>query len=185
MTDDVTVAVHADVSEFQRALEGLTPLAAEFGAQLTNALKSAVVSGRSLEEVLRQIGLSLAGSALNRALQPLQTLATTFFTGLFSGIGGQAAGAAAPLPFAAPAMAAAPSFLDAGSLGGGRGMNSSAGTSGRDARAPQALTMSADPSSRVSIVFNVTTADATSFRKSEAQVTGMLARAVSRGARSL
>ena len=45
--------------------------------------------------------------------------------------------------------------------------------------------MSADPSSRVSIVFNVTTADAASFRKSEAQVTGMLARAVSRGARSL
>lgn len=184
MTDDVTVAVHADVSEFQRALEGLTPLAAEFGAQLTNALKSAVVSGRSLEEVLRQIGLSLAGSALNRALQPLQTLATTFFTGLFGGIGGQAAGAAAPLPFAAPAMAAAPSFLDAGSLGGGRGM-SVAGVPGRDVRAPQALTMSADPSSRVSIVFNVTTTDAASFRKSEAQVTGMLARAVSRGARSL
>ena len=184
MTDDVTVAVHADVSEFQRALEGLTPLAAEFGAQLTNALKSAVVSGRSLEEVLRQIGLSLAGSALNRALQPLQTLATTFFTGLFGGIGGQAADAAAPLPFAAPAVAAAPSFLDAGSLGGGRGM-SVAGVPGRDVRAPQALTMSADPSSRVSIVFNVTTTDAASFRKSEAQVTGMLARAVSRGARSL
>ena len=184
MTDDVTVAVHADVSEFQRALEGLTPLAAEFGAQLTNALKSAVVSGRSLEEVLRQIGLSLAGSALNRALQPLQTLATTFFTGLFGGIGGQAAGAAAPLPFAAPAMAAAPSFLDARSLGGGRGM-SAAGVPGRDARAPHALMMPADPSSRISIVFNVTTADAASFRKSEAQVTGMLARAVSRGARSL
>ncbi|MCO5056926.1 MAG: phage tail tape measure protein, partial [Rhizobiaceae bacterium] len=110
--------------------------------------------------------------------------ATTFFTGLFGGIGGQAAGAAAPLPFAAPAMAAAPSFLDAGSLGGARGM-SAAGAPGRDARAPQALMMSADPPSRASIVFNVTTADATSFRKSEAQVTGMLARAVSRGARSL
>lgn len=184
MTDDVMVAVHADVSEFQRALEGLTPLAAEFGAQLTNALKSAVVSGRSLEEVLRQIGLSLAGSALNRALQPLQTLATTFFTGLFSGIGGQAASAAAPLPFAASAMAAAPSFLDAGSLGGARGMSAPAGAPERDVPL-SAVTTRSDPSSRVSIVFNVTTADAASFRKSEAQVTGMLARAVSRGARSL
>jgi phage-related minor tail protein len=37
----------------------------------------------------------------------------------------------------------------------------------------------------VNIVFNVTTQDAASFRKSEAQVTGMLARAVSRGARTL
>ena len=33
----------------------------------------------------------------------------------------------------------------------------------------------------VNVVFNVTTQDAASFRKSEAQVTGMLARAVSRG----
>ena len=37
----------------------------------------------------------------------------------------------------------------------------------------------------VSVVFNVSTPDASSFRKSEAQVTGMLARAVSRGTRSL
>ena len=37
----------------------------------------------------------------------------------------------------------------------------------------------------VNVVFNVTTQDAASFRKSEAQVTGMLARAVSRGARTL
>jgi lambda family phage tail tape measure protein len=37
----------------------------------------------------------------------------------------------------------------------------------------------------VNVVFNVTTSDAASFRKSEAQITGMLARAVSRGARTL
>jgi phage-related minor tail protein len=37
----------------------------------------------------------------------------------------------------------------------------------------------------VNVVFNVTATDAASFRKSEAQVTGMLARAVARGARSL
>jgi len=37
----------------------------------------------------------------------------------------------------------------------------------------------------VNIVFNVTTPDVSSFRKSEAQVTGMLARAVTRGTRTL
>jgi hypothetical protein len=36
----------------------------------------------------------------------------------------------------------------------------------------------------VNVVFNVTTQDAQSFRRSEAQVTGMLARAVSRGSRT-
>ena len=35
----------------------------------------------------------------------------------------------------------------------------------------------------INVVFNVTATDAASFRKSEAQVSGMLARAVSRGAR--
>jgi len=37
----------------------------------------------------------------------------------------------------------------------------------------------------VNVVFNVSTPDAASFRKSEAQVTGMLARAVTRGTRTL
>jgi phage-related minor tail protein len=36
----------------------------------------------------------------------------------------------------------------------------------------------------VNVVFNVTAQDAASFRKSEAQITGMLARAVSRGTRT-
>ena len=37
----------------------------------------------------------------------------------------------------------------------------------------------------IAVTFNVTTADAESFRKSEAQVTAMLARAVARGRRGL
>ena len=37
----------------------------------------------------------------------------------------------------------------------------------------------------VNVVFNVTATDAASFRKSEAQITGMLARAVSRGTRTM
>jgi phage-related minor tail protein len=36
----------------------------------------------------------------------------------------------------------------------------------------------------VQVVFNVSTPDATSFRKSEAQLTGMLARAARKGART-
>jgi phage-related minor tail protein len=39
-------------------------------------------------------------------------------------------------------------------------------------------------STPVNVVFNVTAQDAASFRKSEAQITGMLARAVSRGTRT-
>ena len=37
----------------------------------------------------------------------------------------------------------------------------------------------------VQVTFNITTSDAGSFRKSEAQVTAMLARAVQRGGRGL
>jgi hypothetical protein len=37
----------------------------------------------------------------------------------------------------------------------------------------------------MSVIFNVSTPDAASFRKSEAQLTGMLARAVARGTRAL
>ncbi len=54
------------------------------------------------------------------------------------------------------------------------------------ARGPDGrLGVSAGGRAPVHIVFNVTTPDAAGFRKSEAQITGMLARAVARGARRL
>lgn len=198
MDEDVTVSVRADLTEFRRALGELAPLANDFGAQLTGALRSAVFSGRSLEQVLRQIGLNLAGMALNRALQPLQTLFSTFLTGIFGGSTAAAMPGGAALAPHAPASpphrqgAATAQFGISPPFGFDRAMLDRIRSRSPQTAPPPAPRAAsgidgAVPTAQhhLSVVFNVSTPDAASFRKSEAQLTGMLARAVARGSRSI
>ncbi len=190
MAEDVTVAIHADVAPFQAALENLGKLSERFGAQLTGALKGAAVSGRDLDDVLRRIGLNLAGMALQQGLKPLQSLAGSLFSGLLSGLTGVApfAKGGVPggiMPFADGGVVSTPSYFSLGSQVG------LMGEAGPEAilplrRGPDGSlgVASAGQPAPVNVVFNVTAQDASSFRKSEAQITGMLARAVSRGTRT-
>jgi len=176
MDENVTVRIEADTAPFVAALDELQQLSQGFGRQLTGALQGAVVSGRSLEDVLRRLALNLAGMALSQGLRPLQ--------GLFSSLFGQLLGGVTP--FAKGGVVASPTYFG---TSGGLGLMGEAGAEailplarGADGRLGVAGGGGAAP---VHVVFNVTTPDAPSFRKSEAQVTGMLARAVSRGTRSL
>jgi len=190
MAEDVTVRISADTQPFQDALQNLEKLSASFGSQLTGALKSAVVSGKDLDEILRRIGLNLAGLALEQGLKPLQSLAGGLVSSLLGGLSGLLpfAKGGVPghvVPFASGGVISSPSYFPVGRNVGVMG------EAGPEAILP--LQRSADGrlgvatnggGSSVNVVFNVTTQDASSFRKSEAQVTGLLARAVSRGART-
>jgi lambda family phage tail tape measure protein len=194
MAEDVTVTITADTAPFQNALEGLQKMSDRFGAQLTGALKSAAIQGRELDDVLRRVALNLAGMVLEQGLKPLQTLAAAKFSALLGGISGAlpfanggVVGNAGVVPFASGGVISSPSYFP---LGKNIGL---AGEAGPEAILP--LQRSADGklgvaaagagSTPVNVVFNVTTQDAQSFRRSEAQITGMLARAVSRGNRTL
>lgn len=190
MAEDVTVRISADTQPFQDALQNLEKLSASFGSQLTGALKSAVVSGKDLDEILRRIGLNLAGLALEQGLKPLQSLAGGLVSSLLGGLSGLLpfAKGGVPghvVPFASGGVVSSPSYFPVGRNVGVMG------EAGPEAILP--LQRSADGrlgvatnggGSSVNVVFNVTTQDASSFRKSEAQVTGLLARAVSRGTRT-
>ena len=190
-TEDVTVRIGADTAPFADALKDLQSLSKSFGSELAGALKGAAVSGKSLEGILRQVGLSLAGMALSQGLKPLQSLTSSLFSGLFGGLGGALhfADGGVPgrvTPFASGGIVSTPTYFP---MGKGLGL---AGEAGAEAILP--LRRSADGKlgvaaagggAPVNVVFNVTAQDAASFRKSEGQITGMLARAVSRGARHL
>jgi phage-related minor tail protein len=187
MAEDVTVSIRADTAPFKDALEDLKDLSDSFGAQLAGALKSAVVGGRELDDILRRIGLNLAGMALSKGLAPLQGLFGSLFSNLFKGIipfakGGVTGGVT---PFASGGIVSTPSYFP---MGKSLGLMGEAGAEailplarGADGRLGVAASGGGGP---VSVVFNVTSPDAASFRKSEAQITGMLARAVSRGGRT-
>jgi len=184
MADEVRVPIIADTAPFERALHNLGALSQSFGTQLTGALKGAAISGKSLEDVLRRIGLNLAGMALEQGLSPLRNLAGGFFSSLLGGIMPFAKGGV--VPFAAGGVVSSPTYFPAGKNIG------LMGEAGAEAIMP--LQRTADGrlgvaamggGGGVQVVFNVTAQDAASFRKSEAQITTMLARAVSRGSRNL
>jgi phage-related minor tail protein len=184
MAEDVEVRITADTAPFVAALDELQELAGSFGSQLTGALKSAALSGKALDDVLRRIGLNLAGMALSEGLKPLQGLASSLFAGLLGGA--TPFGKGGVVPFAAGGVVSAPTYFP---LGGKVGLMGEAGAEailplsrGSDGR----LGVTAGGSGpAVNVTFNVTAADAASFRKSEAQITGMLARAVGRGVRGM
>lgn len=155
-----------------------------FGAALTGALRSATVGGRGLEDVLRGLGNRLSDIALAAGLKPLEGLLGNALNGLIGGAAGSVT------PFAQGGVVRSPSFFPMGSgSSGGLGLM---GEAGAEAilplkRGPDgALGVSTDAGGALpQIVFNVTATDAASFRKSEGQISAMLARSVARGRRGL
>lgn len=190
MAEEVTVAVRADTAPFEASLENLQKLAGSFGSQLTGALKGAVAGGRDLDDTLRRVALNLAGMALSQGLKPLETLAGSFFSKVLGGLSGvlpfaQGGVPGRVMPFAAGGVVSAPTFFPAG---GTLGLMGEAGPEAimplkRGADGRLGVGTGGEAGAPVQVVFQVNATDAASFRKSEAQITGMLARAVSRGAR--
>jgi len=186
VAESVKVSIEADTEPFLTALENLQALSGRFGAQLTGALRSAVVGGKELDDVLRKLGLNLAGMALNQGLQPLQNVLGSLMSSAVGGLmGAMPFAKGGVVPFASGGVVSAPTYFPAGDR---LGLMGEAGAEavlplrrGADGRLGVAAGGSSQP---INVVFNVTTPDAGSFRKSEAQVTGMLARAASRGSRT-
>ena len=173
-------------TEFTGALGGAEALAdvvtdlearsQRFGAALTGALRSATIGGRGLEDVLRGLGTRLSDIALAAGLKPLENLLGNAIGGVTGSI----------VPFADGGVVRSPSFFP---MGGDMGLMGEAG-----AEAILPLKRGPDGSLGVSagggggtpqVVFNVTATDAASFRKSEGQISAMLARSVARGRRGL
>ena len=84
----VTVSVEADTSGFDRALDNLQKRSGSFGQSLTSAFKSAVTSGKGLDDVLRGLASNMASMALDAGMKPLQGLFSSMFSGLMGGLGG-------------------------------------------------------------------------------------------------
>ena len=190
--EELSVTVTADTSAFRAAMRDLGNDADRFSRAITRAFKDAVTGGKSFEDVLKSLALRLADIALDRALQPVGAGIAAALTNILGGFGPVQPFAAGGVvsgrnmrPFASGGVFAAPTYFP---MSGGVGL---AGEKGPEAILPLArgsdgrLGVRADAGRTVSVTLNVVAADAESFRKSEAQLTAMLARAVGRGRRGL
>lgn len=193
--DALRISVEADTGGFERALNDLSTRANAFGAALTSAFRGAAGGGRSLDGVLRQLGGRISTIALDAALKPLTQLAGGLLGQVLSGVGGgglaRAGGAATGgiVPFAKGGVVRAPTFFPSG---GRIGLMGEAGAEailplrrGPDGALGVAAPGAAGARGGPSIVFNVTTPDAPSFKRAEVQIQAMIARAAMRGQRGL
>lgn len=181
-----------DLREFDRQMAAISARAERFSLNLSGGMKAALVDGRSLEQVMSRLALSLSGKVLTSALAPLDGLVTSALGGLTKGLGSSLSSGLSGLlgqvtPFARGGVVGAPALFANGG-GGGLGL---AGEAGPEAILPLArgldgrLGVRTGAGSGGSVTINVVTRDAESFSRSQAQVSAMVARAVGRGRRGL
>lgn len=165
-------------------MRDLDRTAALFARTMTNAFAVSVTGARSFDDVLKSVFLRFSDLSVRLAFKPLEGALATAFSGLF---GGMAGADGAIKPFAAGGIIGTPTYFPLAQ--GGLGLAGEAGpeaivplSRGADGRLGVAM---AGASAPASIVVNIATPDAESFRRSEAYVTGQIARAVARGQRGL
>ncbi len=185
-----TVKVDADTTELQNQLKLAAGLGRQFSSALIGAFEGVAIKGRGLSEVLKSLALSLSNIVLKAALKPLEQGFGSFLGSLFSGALGFAKGGVlrqgTPVPFAQGGVISSPIAFPLA-----KGRMGIAGERGAEAILPLArgpdgrLGVAARGGGGVNVMFNVSTPDAESFRRSETQLAAMLARAVALGQRNL
>lgn len=181
----------AALGDFSRRLEGVRQNADAISRSLRGGLRDAVAEGGRLDAIFRNIAQRLSANVLSRALAPLEKGISNLISGTVGALAGRLGGVtsgARVTPFAKGGVIAAPGFFPLAQ--GGLGL---AGEAGAEAILPLArgadgrLGVSAGGSQAEGspIVFNISTPDAESFMRSQAQIATMVARAVGRGRRGL
>ena len=190
--DTWTVRVEADTSDFQRQIETAAGSGRQFGRAMTTAFQGVALQGKGVTDSLKTLALSLSQLTLKAAFKPMEQAVGGFIQNLIGGGGlnlggGLGGGAGLPIPFASGGVISSPIAFPM--QGGTTGI---AGERGAEAIMPLArgadgrLGVKSNGGGRnVSVTFNVSTPDAASFKRTEAQISAMLSRAVSQGQRNL
>jgi len=171
----------------------LTIGANAFSRAMTGAFRSSVVGGRQFDDVLKSLTLRLSDMAVRLAFKPLEKGISGGIESLLSGLTGTGGGSGLSLtaasgavkPFASGGVIGTPTYFPL--MQGGVGL---AGEAGPEAimplaRGPDGKLGVAGRGGGNSITVQIATPDLDSFRRSENYITGQIARAVSRGQRSL
>jgi len=193
---DMAAAFNAELGRirgsFERTGQDVASLERGLSTGLRRAIKGTVVDGDSLSTTLRTLANAMINTAFNSAVKPV----TDQVGGLLaSGVGNLVSGL---LPFekgASFSQGRVQPFANGGIVNGpvtfpmrgGRGLMGEAGpeaimplSRGPDGK----LGVRGQGGGNVSVVMNISTPDAASFRRSQGQVAAQLGRAIGRGQRN-
>lgn len=162
------------------SLKVLGVSAGQFGSAITRAFAQATTGGKQFDDVLKGLTLKLSSLAVQNAFKPIARLLAGDFKDVLSG-GDD--GIKNLTPFASGGIINTPSYFP---LSGGMGLAGEAGPEAivplsRGADGRLGIASSGAPGGNVTI--HIATPDPGSFQRSEAYITGQIARAVARGQR--
>jgi phage-related minor tail protein len=194
-TDEFSAAAQFSsvLGNIQKQQDSLASSANGFGSAMTRAFTQAVVGGKQFDDVLKSLALRMSSLVVAQAFKPIANSLATAITGgltsLSNGLFGTSIGlrTGAIKPFAAGGVIGTPTYFPLSS--GGLGLAGEAGpeaivplSRGPDGRLGIAMSGAGTPAN---VTVQIATPDMGSFRRSEAYLTGQIARAVARGQRSL
>jgi phage-related minor tail protein len=172
------------------SIAALTAGAGGFAAAMTGAFNQATLGGKQLDDVMRNLALRVSSLSVNAAFKSMAGALTTNLSQLATSLFGRGP---APMamggikPFATGGVVGTPTYFPLST--GGLGLAGEAGpeaivplSRGPDGRLGISMNGGAQPAS---VTVQIATPDAESFRRSEAYITGQIARAVARGQRGL
>lgn len=173
-----------DLAAMKTLLDQINVSASSVTKTLSQGFTAATTSGKSFNDTLASIAQTLAKMAVKAGTQALAEGLVAGLGSMFSGAFGSGATVA---PFAEGGVVASPAYFgNGGSFGlmGERGaeaiMPLARGPDGRLGVVAQGG--GANP---IAVTVNIAAQDVESFRRSEAQISGALARAVARGQRNI
>lgn len=175
----------------QQKIKGLGLSATAFANAMTKAFTQATAGGKQFDDVLKGLALKLSSLTVAAAFKPVAKGLAGGLNDIFNGIFGSTPQVAAQMgaikPFASGGVIGTPTYFPLSS--GGMGLAGEAGpeaimplSRGADGQLGVAMNGGGAPAN---ISVQIATPDAGSFRRSEAYITGQIARAVARGQRSL
>lgn len=195
----VAGAVHEQTArDFVSVMDSMQQNSDQIASSITSALTDVVVEGRDVGEALKSIMSSVSDTALQAALNPLEGFISTGVNAGFSSLSGLFEGAFGSLFSSFSGLSGVTPFANGGVLGSptyfplaeGLGVAGEAGpeavlplTRGDDGRLGVAASGQSGRSGAVTV--NIQTQDIQSFQRSEAQISAAIARAVTRGQKSL
>lgn len=177
-----------DFSSIGNSLDRVSLSADRVSRTLSRAFAGAIVNGKSFDDTLRNVGLSLSKLAMSSSLEALMKGVMGSAGGGLSSLFGGGSASLPVAPFADGGIVSRPTFFGMGSglgLMGERGAEAilplARGPDGRLGVASAGAAASASPSVNISI----STPDVQGFARSQVQIASALAQAVMRGQRAL
>ncbi|WP_422025077.1 phage tail tape measure protein [Pyruvatibacter mobilis] len=191
--DGLSVSVSADLSDLEQGMQEVGDIAASVGDTISQSLGSAfdrvILRGENLSDVLRDVALQASRSVFDAALDPITdgigSIASNALGSLFAAANGAVVAGGNVRPFARGGVVSGPTAFP---LTGGMGLMGEAGpeailplSRGADGRLGVSAGAGGAP---ISVTVNVSTPDARSFQRSEAQIAGVMSRALARARRT-